>query len=110
MPSSQNKGERGEEANSNMVIDDNDTWDDQKIMTWDYEGADVLFARQWRRKISCGYYSVIKDLLYKEIPMTFYVNTKHVVDKEQIFIAWDPMCIWRHISLRCHEYALESIV
>lgn len=34
-----------------------------------------------------------KDLLYKEIPMTFYVNTKHVVDKEQIFIAWDPMCI-----------------
>jgi hypothetical protein len=51
-----------------MVIDDNDTWDDQTIMTWDYEGANVIFARQWRRRISCGYYSVIKGLVIQGNP------------------------------------------
>jgi hypothetical protein len=30
-----------------------------------------------------------EDLLYKEIPMAFYVNIKHVMDKEQMFITWD---------------------
>jgi hypothetical protein len=29
-----------------MVIDDNDTWDEKTIMTWDYEGSNVIFARQ----------------------------------------------------------------
>jgi hypothetical protein len=45
-----------------MVVDDNDTWDDQTIVTWDYEGANVIFVRQWR-KIPCGYCSVIKGLV-----------------------------------------------
>jgi hypothetical protein len=46
MPSIQNEGERGEHANSNMDVDDNDTWGDQTIVTWDYEGANVIFVRQ----------------------------------------------------------------
>jgi hypothetical protein len=29
-----------------------------------------------------------KDLLYEEIPMAFYVNIKHVMDREQVFITW----------------------
>jgi len=30
-----------------------------------------------------------KDLLYKEIPLTLYVNTKNVMDRVCVFIAWD---------------------
>ncbi len=38
MSSSQNKGEKGEKANSNMVLDDNDIWDDYTIVTWTMRG------------------------------------------------------------------------
>jgi hypothetical protein len=93
-----------------MVIDDNDTWDEKTIMTWDYEGSNVIFARQWRRRISCGYCLVIKGLVIQGNSNDLCVNIKHVVDKEQMFIAWDYMCIWRHICLRCHEYVYESVV
>jgi hypothetical protein len=30
-----------------------------------------------------------EDLLYKDIPLTLYIRTKHVMDKEGVFIAWD---------------------
>lgn len=32
---------------------------------------------------------LLEDLLYKEIPLTLYVNTKNVRDKVYVFIAWD---------------------
>ncbi len=32
---------------------------------------------------------LLEDLLYKDIPLTLYVKTKNVMDKESTFIAWD---------------------
>jgi hypothetical protein len=30
-----------------------------------------------------------EDFLYKDIPLTLYVKTKNVMDRESVFIAWD---------------------
>lgn len=43
MSNNQNKGERGKEVGSNMIIDDNDIQDDHTIVTWDYEGEYVIY-------------------------------------------------------------------
>jgi hypothetical protein len=49
MPNNQNKGERGKEVSSNMIIDDNDTWDDHTIVTWDNEGEYVIYLPSKRK-------------------------------------------------------------
>jgi hypothetical protein len=30
-----------------------------------------------------------KDLLYKEIPSTSYVNNEQIIEGEQVFVTWD---------------------
>ncbi len=41
--SNQDESEKGKEANSNMILEDNDTCDDHTIMPWDYERANVIY-------------------------------------------------------------------
>jgi hypothetical protein len=43
MSNNQNKGERGKEVCSNMIFDDNDTWDNYTIVTWDNAGEYVIY-------------------------------------------------------------------
>ncbi len=81
MSSSQNKGEKGERANSNMVLDDNDIWDDYTIVTWDYEGANVIYLLDKEEgKYHVDIAQLSEDLLYKDIFITFYVTSELVVD------------------------------
>jgi hypothetical protein len=52
-------------------------------VTWDYEGIDVIYLPcEEEGKYHVDIVGLLEDLLYKEIPMIFYVNTKHVVDRE----------------------------
>jgi hypothetical protein len=30
-----------------------------------------------------------KDLLYKDIPLTIYVKTENIMDRDNVFIIWD---------------------
>jgi hypothetical protein len=43
---------------------------------------------QKRRKYHVDIACLSKDLLYKEIPMTFYVKIEHVVKRKPMFIVW----------------------
>jgi hypothetical protein len=49
-------------------------------MTRDYEGIDVIYLQVRKGRISCGYCSVLEGLVYKDIPITFYISNEHVVD------------------------------
>jgi len=83
MSSTQNKGEKVEKANSNMVLDDNDIWDDYTIVTWDYERANVIyFLDEEEGKYHVDIAQLSKHLLYKDILITFYVTSELVVDGE----------------------------
>jgi hypothetical protein len=83
MSSSQNKDEKGEKANSNMVLDDNDIWDNYTIVTWDYEGANVIYLSEKEEgKYHVDIAQLLEDLLYKDIFITFYVTSELVVDGE----------------------------
>jgi hypothetical protein len=33
-----------------MVFDDSESWDDHTIVTWDYEGEDVIFSNKEKKK------------------------------------------------------------
>ncbi len=73
-----------------MVFDDSESWDDHTIVTWDYEGKDVMYLlgkERWEYHVDIAWLS--EYLLYKDIPMTFYVNNEDVMDGEQMFIVWD---------------------
>jgi hypothetical protein len=88
--SNQNEGEKGKQANSNMVLEDIDTCDNHTIMPWDYEGANVIYlSSEEEGEYHMDIAQLSKDWLYKQIPMAFYVNIKHVMDREQLFITWD---------------------
>jgi hypothetical protein len=88
--SNQDEGEKGKEANSNMVFEDNDTCDHHIIMPWDYEGENVIYlSSEEEGEYHMYIVKLSEDLLFKEIPMAFYVNIKHVMDREQVFITWD---------------------
>ncbi len=51
-------------------------------MTWDYERADVIyFLSQEDGKYDVSISWLLKDLLYKDIPLTLYVRTKNVMDR-----------------------------
>ncbi len=58
-------------------------------MTWDYEGEDVIFPRPKTGKYDVDIFKLLDDLLYKDIPLTLYVKTKNVMDREHVFIAWN---------------------
>jgi hypothetical protein len=59
------------------------------VTTWNYEGANVIYLLGKEGEYYVDIVQLSNDLLYKDIPMTFYVNNEHVVDDEQRFIAWD---------------------
>jgi hypothetical protein len=65
-------------------------WDDHAIVTWDYEGADVIyFPSQEEGKYDVNNSQLLEDLFYKDIPLTLYVRIENVIDRESVFIAWD---------------------
>ncbi len=47
-----------------------------------------MFAMQKRRKYHVDIACLSKDLFYKEIPMTFYVNSECAVKRKRVFITW----------------------
>ncbi len=60
------------------------------IVTWVFEGADVIYFPSQEEGQYCVDISwLLKDLLYKDIPLTLYFRTENVMDSESVFIAWD---------------------
>jgi hypothetical protein len=65
-------------------------WDNHTIVTWVYEMADVIyFLGQEEGQYHVDISHLLKDLLYKDIPVTLYVKLENVMDRESVFIAWD---------------------
>ncbi len=55
-----------------------------------YERANVIyFSSQEEDKYDVNIFQLPTDLLYKDIPLTLYVETENVMDKKNVFIAWD---------------------
>jgi len=51
-------------------------WDDHIVMTWDYESVDVIyFLGQEKEKYDVDISQLLKEILYKDIPLTLYVRT-----------------------------------
>ncbi len=83
MSNNQNKGERGKEVRWQ--------WHSRRPHNCDmglWGRICHIFAMQKRRKYHVDIACLSKDLLYKEIPMTFYVNIEHVMKRKRVFIAW----------------------
>ncbi len=58
-------------------------------MTRDYEGGDVIyFLGKAKGEYHVDITWLLEDLLYKDISMTFHVNSEGVMDKEH-FIVWN---------------------
>jgi hypothetical protein len=59
------------------------SWRDaHTIMTWDYEGEDLkYFLDQEDGKYNMNISWLLKNLLYKDIPVTLYVRTENVLDR-----------------------------
>jgi hypothetical protein len=72
-----------------MVLNDNEIYNDHTVVTWNFEGIDVIYLLGEEGEYHVDIAQLSDDLLYKDILMTFYVNNEHVVDGEQGFIAWD---------------------
>jgi hypothetical protein len=65
-------------------------WDDHTIVTWDYEGVDVIyFLGQKKGQYDVDIFLLLEDLLYKDIPLTFYVKIKNIMNRESVLIAWE---------------------
>jgi hypothetical protein len=59
-------------------------------MTWDYEGAYVIyFPSQEKGRYKVDIFQLLDNLLYKDIPLTLYVRIENVMDRESVFITWD---------------------
>jgi hypothetical protein len=53
-----------------------------------YERANVIyFSSQEEDKYDVNIFQLPTDLLYKDIPLTLYVETENVMDKKNVFIA-----------------------
>jgi hypothetical protein len=60
------------------------------MVTWNYEGVDVIyFPSHEEGKYHVDNLGLPKDLLYKDIQSTLYVNIENVMDRKCVFIAWD---------------------
>jgi hypothetical protein len=50
-------------------------------MTQDYQGIDVIYLQVRKGRIyHVDIAKFLKDLLYNDIPITFYINNEHVMD------------------------------
>jgi len=76
-----------DKGNSNMAFDDSESWDDHTIVTWDFKGEDVIYlSNKEKKEYHVDIAQLLEDLLSKDIPMTFYVNNKGVMEREQMFM------------------------
>jgi hypothetical protein len=51
------------------LFDDNESWDNHTIMTWDYEGEDVIYlSSKEKGEYHVDIAQLLEDLLYKENP------------------------------------------
>ncbi len=72
------------------IIKQANEWDDHIILTQVYEGVDVIyFPSQEEGQYDVNISQLPKDLLCMDLPLTLYVQTKNVMDKESVFIAQD---------------------
>ncbi len=77
MLSNQVKGEKIEQVGE---------WDDHTIMAWVYERADVIyFPCQEEGQYDVDISQLLEHSLYKDIPLTLYITTKNVMDRESVF-------------------------
>jgi hypothetical protein len=90
---------------SSCRIDNQTCWQiNHTIMTWVFEGEDVIYFPSLEK----GQYDVdiswlLKDLLYKDIPLTLYFKTENVMDSESVFIAWITMAWMLNISMHIQK-------
>jgi hypothetical protein len=68
------------------IIEQPTNWDDHTIVTWVYEGADVIYFLGQEGQYHVDIIQLQEDLLHKDISLTLYVN---VMDKDNVFITWD---------------------
>jgi hypothetical protein len=89
-------------------------WDDHTIMAWVYEGAYVIyFPGQEEGQYDVDIFQLLEDLLYKDIPLTLYIKTKNVMDRESVLIAYDHNgtnvkyipCTFKGVYLGCLQFA-----
>jgi hypothetical protein len=69
-----------------MAFDDSENWDDHTIVTWDSKGDVIHLSNKEKKEYHVDIAQLLKDLLYKHIPMTFYVNNEGVMEGEQMFM------------------------
>jgi hypothetical protein len=58
-------------------------------VTWDYEGVDVIYFLGQEGQYDVDIFLLLEDLLYKDIPLTFYVKIKNIMNRESVLIAWE---------------------
>jgi hypothetical protein len=61
-----------------MVLNDSEIWNDHAVMTWNYERIDVIYLLGKEGEYHVDIAQLSDELLYKDMPMTFYVNNEHV--------------------------------
>jgi hypothetical protein len=72
------------------IIEQVGEWNNHTIMTWVYEGVEVIyFLGHEKGQYDVDISRLPKYLLYKDIPLTLYFRTENVMDRENVFIAWD---------------------
>jgi hypothetical protein len=88
-------------------------------MAWVHEGANVIyFLGQEEGQYDVDIFQLLKDLLYKYIPLTLYIRTKNVMDRESVFIAWDHNntnvkylpCAFKRVSLGCLQFVRGLVI
>jgi hypothetical protein len=74
--------------------------------TWDYKGTNAMYFRYWKKgKYHVDIIWLLKDLLYKEIPLTLYVSSEQIIKRKQLFVAQD----YKGVDVKYLLCAFESI-
>jgi hypothetical protein len=62
------------------IIEQAHEWDNHTIVTWDYEGTNVIcFPSQEEGAYDVDIFRLFEDSLYKDIALTLYIKTGNVV-------------------------------
>jgi hypothetical protein len=95
-------------------IDDNDTWDDYTIVTWDYDEKYVICLLGKKKEMSCGYCLFIISFVVQGDPHDLlcqhWVCCEKKASVHSLSLQWcecqiSPVCIWRHICFESYKYA-----
>jgi hypothetical protein len=93
-----------------QIIKQVQEWDDHTIVTWDYEGEDVIyFPSQKKCQYDVHIYQILEDLLYKDIPLTLYVRTKNVMDQGECVHSFGSQWHQCQISSTCIQRSIFLI-